>query len=138
MSLFVLKSQPSSGEDIKPLSEMPRRNQRGLFSDEEDSEVSISLINTYRNPGDPGHPDFWGLSWIICRTGNSDMHAFTPSHTEISFLLQEWHLWEYFPCLQRVEVGWYTQALIENLERGKTRKSRAKIMEDCICLILSP
>lgn len=41
MSLFVLKSQPSSGEDFKPLSETPPRKQRGLFSDEEDSEVSI-------------------------------------------------------------------------------------------------
>lgn len=40
--LFVLKSQPSSGDDFKPLSEAPQRKQRGLFSDEEDSEVSIS------------------------------------------------------------------------------------------------
>ncbi|XP_009998634.1 PREDICTED: WASH complex subunit FAM21C [Chaetura pelagica] len=32
------KSQPSSGEDFKPLPEMPPRKERGLFSDEEDSE----------------------------------------------------------------------------------------------------
>lgn len=58
---FVLKSQPTSGEDFKPLSEMPPRKQRGLFSDEEDeedSEVSISLRNPYRNPWDVSHPDF--------------------------------------------------------------------------------
>uniref|UniRef100_A0A803VCP7 WASH complex subunit 2C n=1 Tax=Ficedula albicollis TaxID=59894 RepID=A0A803VCP7_FICAL len=36
------KSQPSSGEDFKPLSEMPPRKQRGLFSDEEDSEDLFS------------------------------------------------------------------------------------------------
>lgn len=63
VSSFVLKSQKSSGEDIKPVSEMPSRKQRGLFSDEEDSEVSISLINTYRNPGDLGHPDSSPLIW---------------------------------------------------------------------------
>uniref|UniRef100_A0A8D2QGU5 FAM21/CAPZIP domain-containing protein n=1 Tax=Zonotrichia albicollis TaxID=44394 RepID=A0A8D2QGU5_ZONAL len=32
------KSQQSSGEDFKPLSETPPRKQRGLFSDEEDAE----------------------------------------------------------------------------------------------------
>ncbi|XP_075279440.1 WASH complex subunit 2A isoform X3 [Opisthocomus hoazin] len=36
------KSQPPSGEDFKPLSEMPPRKQRGLFSDEEDSEDLFS------------------------------------------------------------------------------------------------
>ncbi|XP_058698101.1 WASH complex subunit 2-like isoform X2 [Poecile atricapillus] len=36
------KSQPSSGEDFKPLSETPPRKQRGLFSDEEDSEDLFS------------------------------------------------------------------------------------------------
>ncbi|NXR86478.1 WASC2 protein, partial [Hypocryptadius cinnamomeus] len=35
-------SQPSSGEDFKPLSEMPPRKQRGLFSDEEDAEDLFS------------------------------------------------------------------------------------------------
>ncbi|XP_054493055.2 WASH complex subunit 2A-like isoform X2 [Agelaius phoeniceus] len=36
------KSQPSSGEDFKPLSETPPRKQRGLFSDEEDAEDLFS------------------------------------------------------------------------------------------------
>ncbi|XP_053840399.1 WASH complex subunit 2C isoform X4 [Vidua macroura] len=36
------KSQPSSGEDFKPLSETPPRKQRGLFSDEEDVEDLFS------------------------------------------------------------------------------------------------
>ncbi|RMC11591.1 hypothetical protein DUI87_11712 [Hirundo rustica rustica] len=36
------KSQPSLGEDFKPLSETPPRKQRGLFSDEEDSEDLFS------------------------------------------------------------------------------------------------
>lgn len=58
ISLFILKSQPSSGDDFKPVSETPPRKQRGLFSDEEDSEVSISLRNPYRNPWDFSHPDF--------------------------------------------------------------------------------
>ncbi|XP_031972712.1 WASH complex subunit 2-like isoform X1 [Corvus moneduloides] len=35
-------SQPSSREDFKPLSETPPRKQRGLFSDEEDSEDLFS------------------------------------------------------------------------------------------------
>jgi len=91
VSLFVLKSQPPSGEDFKPLSEMPPRKQRGLFSDEEDSEVSISLINPYRNPWDLSHPDISPLvsgdSLFICR--NSDICASAPSHPESSFLLQE-------------------------------------------------
>ncbi|XP_010140747.1 PREDICTED: WASH complex subunit FAM21-like [Buceros rhinoceros silvestris] len=43
------KSQPSSGEDIKPLSEMPRREQRGLFSDEEDSEDLFSSSKTVKS-----------------------------------------------------------------------------------------
>ncbi|XP_041271335.1 WASH complex subunit 2A-like isoform X3 [Onychostruthus taczanowskii] len=36
------KSQLSSGEDFKPLSETPPRKQRGLFSDEEDAEDLFS------------------------------------------------------------------------------------------------
>ncbi|XP_037996291.1 WASH complex subunit 2C isoform X2 [Motacilla alba alba] len=36
------KNQPSSGEDLKPLSETPPRKQRGLFSDEEDAEDLFS------------------------------------------------------------------------------------------------
>ncbi|XP_064572365.1 WASH complex subunit 2A-like isoform X4 [Zonotrichia leucophrys gambelii] len=36
------KSQQSSGEDFKPLSETPPRKQRGLFSDEEDAEDLFS------------------------------------------------------------------------------------------------
>ncbi|XP_059707488.1 WASH complex subunit 2-like isoform X2 [Haemorhous mexicanus] len=36
------KSQPSSGENFKPLSETPPRKQRGLFSDEEDAEDLFS------------------------------------------------------------------------------------------------
>ncbi|XP_042652300.1 WASH complex subunit 2 isoform X2 [Tyto alba] len=36
------KSQPSSGEDFKPLSETLSRKQKGLFSDEEDSEDLFS------------------------------------------------------------------------------------------------
>ncbi|XP_063019688.1 WASH complex subunit 2A-like isoform X3 [Melospiza melodia melodia] len=36
------KSQQSSGEDFKPLSETPARKQRGLFSDEEDAEDLFS------------------------------------------------------------------------------------------------
>ncbi|OXB61364.1 hypothetical protein ASZ78_011986 [Callipepla squamata] len=40
------KSQPSSGDDFKPSSEMPQRKQRGLFSDEEDSEDLFSSSNT--------------------------------------------------------------------------------------------
>ncbi|KAM7102675.1 WASH complex subunit 2C isoform 5-T6 [Ciconia maguari] len=40
------KSQQSSGEDFKPLSEMPPRKQRGLFSDEEDSEDLFSSSKT--------------------------------------------------------------------------------------------
>lgn len=88
--LFVLKSQPSSGEDFKPLPEMPPRKQRGLFSDEEDSEVSISLINPYRNLSNSDFsPLISGDSLFICRIGNSDIHASTTSHPESSFLLQE-------------------------------------------------
>ncbi|OXB71743.1 UNVERIFIED_CONTAM: hypothetical protein H355_015185 [Colinus virginianus] len=40
------ESQPSSGDDFKPSSEMPQRKQRGLFSDEEDSEDLFSSSNT--------------------------------------------------------------------------------------------
>ncbi|XP_065602834.1 WASH complex subunit 2A-like [Cyrtonyx montezumae] len=40
------KSQPSSGDDFKPSSEIPQRKQRGLFSDEEDSEDLFSSSNT--------------------------------------------------------------------------------------------
>ncbi|XP_052655831.1 WASH complex subunit 2A-like isoform X5 [Harpia harpyja] len=43
------KSQPSSGEDFKPLPEMPPRKQRGLFSDEEDSEDLFSSSKTVRS-----------------------------------------------------------------------------------------
>ncbi|XP_018766376.3 WASH complex subunit 2 isoform X2 [Serinus canaria] len=41
-SIVGKKSQPSSGEDFKPLSETPPRKQRGLFSDEEDAEDLFS------------------------------------------------------------------------------------------------
>ncbi|XP_052534149.1 WASH complex subunit 2-like isoform X1 [Tympanuchus pallidicinctus] len=40
------KSQPSSGDDFKPPSETPQRKQRGLFSDEEDSEDLFSSSKT--------------------------------------------------------------------------------------------
>ncbi|XP_068053636.1 WASH complex subunit 2C isoform X2 [Anomalospiza imberbis] len=41
-AIMEKKSQPSSGEDFKPLSETPPRKQRGLFSDEEDAEDLFS------------------------------------------------------------------------------------------------
>ncbi|KAF4794475.1 WASH complex subunit [Turdus rufiventris] len=41
-AIMEKKSQPSSGEDFKPSSETPPRKQRGLFSDEEDSEDLFS------------------------------------------------------------------------------------------------
>ncbi|XP_031463587.1 WASH complex subunit 2-like isoform X3 [Phasianus colchicus] len=40
------KSQPSPGDDFKPSSETPQRKQRGLFSDEEDSEDLFSSSKT--------------------------------------------------------------------------------------------
>ncbi|XP_064319782.1 WASH complex subunit 2A isoform X1 [Phalacrocorax carbo] len=43
------KSQPSSGKDFKPLSETPPRKQRGLFSDEEDSEDLFSSSRTVKS-----------------------------------------------------------------------------------------
>ncbi|KAM6330088.1 WASH complex subunit 2-like isoform 8-T8 [Podargus strigoides] len=43
------KSQPSSGEDLKPLSETPPRKQRSLFSDEEDSEDLFSTSKTQKS-----------------------------------------------------------------------------------------
>ncbi|XP_037256809.1 WASH complex subunit 2A-like isoform X2 [Falco rusticolus] len=43
------KSRPSSGEDFKPLSETPPRKQRGLFSDEEDSEDLFSSSKTVKS-----------------------------------------------------------------------------------------
>ncbi|XP_035393021.1 WASH complex subunit 2C isoform X6 [Cygnus atratus] len=43
------KSQPSSGDDFKPLSEAPQRKQRGLFSDEEDSEDLFSSSKTVKS-----------------------------------------------------------------------------------------
>ncbi|XP_068254079.1 WASH complex subunit 2C isoform X2 [Nyctibius grandis] len=43
------KSQPSSGEDFKHLSETPPRKQRGLFSDEEDSEDLFSSSKTVKS-----------------------------------------------------------------------------------------
>ncbi|KAM9011188.1 WASH complex subunit 2-like isoform 6-T9 [Ara ararauna] len=43
------KSQPSSGEDFKPLSETPPTKQRGLFSDEEDSEDLFSSSKTVKS-----------------------------------------------------------------------------------------
>ncbi|KAJ7401010.1 WASH complex subunit FAM21C [Pitangus sulphuratus] len=43
------KSQPSSVEDFKPLSETPPRKQRGLFSDEEDSEDLFSSSKTVKS-----------------------------------------------------------------------------------------
>ncbi|CAN0171619.1 unnamed protein product [Bubo scandiacus] len=43
------KSQASSGEDFKPLSEKPPRKQRGLFSDEEDSEDLFSSSKTVKS-----------------------------------------------------------------------------------------
>ncbi|KAM9285597.1 WASH complex subunit 2-like isoform 2-T2 [Morus bassanus] len=42
-------SQPSSGKDFKPLSETPPRKQRGLFSDEEDSEDLFSSSKTVKS-----------------------------------------------------------------------------------------
>ncbi|OWK58195.1 WASH complex subunit FAM21C [Lonchura striata] len=41
-AIMEKKGQPSSGEDFKPLSETPPRKQRGLFSDEEDTEDLFS------------------------------------------------------------------------------------------------
>lgn len=41
-AMMEKKSQPSSSEDFKSLSETPPRKQRGLFSDEEDSEDLFS------------------------------------------------------------------------------------------------
>ncbi|XP_032046841.1 WASH complex subunit 2-like isoform X1 [Aythya fuligula] len=49
------KSQPSSGDDFKPLSEAPQRKQRGLFSDEEDSEDLFSSSKTVK-PKAPSLP----------------------------------------------------------------------------------
>ncbi|XP_074730930.1 WASH complex subunit 2C isoform X4 [Strix uralensis] len=43
------KSQASAGEDFKPLSEKPPRKQRGLFSDEEDSEDLFSSSKTVKS-----------------------------------------------------------------------------------------
>ncbi|XP_065527891.1 WASH complex subunit 2A-like isoform X2 [Lathamus discolor] len=43
------KGRPSSGEDFKPLSETPPRKQRGLFSDEEDSEDLFSSSKTVKS-----------------------------------------------------------------------------------------
>ncbi|XP_035753178.1 WASH complex subunit 2C isoform X1 [Egretta garzetta] len=43
------KSQLSSGEDFKPLSETPPRKQRSLFSDEEDSEDLFSSSKTVKS-----------------------------------------------------------------------------------------
>ncbi|XP_051656033.1 WASH complex subunit 2C-like isoform X6 [Manacus candei] len=43
------KNQQSSGEDFKPLSETPPRKQRGLFSDEEDSEDLFSSSKTVKS-----------------------------------------------------------------------------------------
>ncbi|XP_071420380.1 WASH complex subunit 2A-like isoform X2 [Pithys albifrons albifrons] len=43
------KSQPSSGEDFKPLSATAPRKQRGLFSDEEDSEDLFSSSKTVKS-----------------------------------------------------------------------------------------
>ncbi|KAM9282389.1 WASH complex subunit 2-like isoform 3-T3 [Cariama cristata] len=43
------KSQPPLGEDFKPLSETPPRKQRGLFSDEEDSEDLFSSSKTVKS-----------------------------------------------------------------------------------------
>ncbi|CAN8216372.1 unnamed protein product [Coccothraustes coccothraustes] len=43
------KSQPSSGEDFKPLSETPPRKQRGLFSDEEDAEDLFSSSKSVKS-----------------------------------------------------------------------------------------
>ncbi|XP_028939702.1 WASH complex subunit 2A [Antrostomus carolinensis] len=43
------KSQPSSGEDFKPLSETLPRKQRSLFSDEEDSEDLFSSSKTVKS-----------------------------------------------------------------------------------------
>ncbi|XP_074763464.1 WASH complex subunit 2-like isoform X5 [Athene noctua] len=43
------KSQASSDEDFKPLSEKPPRKQRGLFSDEEDSEDLFSSSKTVKS-----------------------------------------------------------------------------------------
>ncbi|KAM6390312.1 WASH complex subunit 2C isoform 3-T4 [Pluvialis apricaria] len=43
------KSRPSSGDDFKPLSETPPIKQRGLFSDEEDSEDLFSSSKTVKS-----------------------------------------------------------------------------------------
>uniref|UniRef100_A0A8C3KRX0 FAM21/CAPZIP domain-containing protein n=1 Tax=Calidris pygmaea TaxID=425635 RepID=A0A8C3KRX0_9CHAR len=43
------KSQPSSGDNFKPLSETPPVKQRGLFSDEEDSEDLFSSSKTVKS-----------------------------------------------------------------------------------------
>lgn len=107
--LFVLKSQSSSGEDFKPLSETPPRKQRGLFSDEEDSEVSTSLISPYRNPWDVSHPDLSPLisgdSLFISRTGNCDIHAATLSNPESSFLAARVKCLGMFSLSLKIAVG---------------------------------
>ncbi|KAM6067424.1 WASH complex subunit 2A-like isoform 2-T2 [Chlamydotis macqueenii] len=43
------KSQPSLDDDFKPLSETPPKKQRGLFSDEEDSEDLFSSSKTVKS-----------------------------------------------------------------------------------------
>ncbi|XP_009987911.1 PREDICTED: WASH complex subunit FAM21A-like [Tauraco erythrolophus] len=48
-TVMVKKSQPSSGEDFKPISETPPRKQRGLFSDEEDSEDLFTSNKTVKS-----------------------------------------------------------------------------------------
>lgn len=92
MVFLVLKSQPSPGDDFKPSSETPQRKQRGLFSDEEDSEVSISEINYCKSPWNLSHSDFIplisGASLFICTVGNSDAHVSASGLFE-NFLLQE-------------------------------------------------
>ncbi|XP_058666739.1 WASH complex subunit 2-like isoform X3 [Ammospiza caudacuta] len=47
------KSQQSSGEDFKPLSETPPRKQRGLFSDEEDAEDLFSSSKAVKSKALP-------------------------------------------------------------------------------------
>lgn len=94
-----LKSQPSSGDDFKPSSETPQRKQRGLFSDEEDSEVSISEINYCKNLWNLSHSDFIPLIGPVV---NSDTVYLLPAFLET---FSEGEIFDYFfPSVRRLNL----------------------------------
>ncbi|XP_047925128.2 WASH complex subunit 2 isoform X6 [Anser cygnoides] len=85
------KSQPSSGDDFKPLSEAPQRKQRGLFSDEEDSEDLFSSSKTVKSkaPSLPTSKSMTKTPLSLFDDDEEDLFGVVPAKKQQEKLLEE-------------------------------------------------